>query len=181
MEGPFRQGAALLFAVCGGARANGPAGRPAGFGPKRAPGRTDRLLCCPAAPSAAELWPKTARLPARPWTRPASHSPGRRRLAPESGRYFASTPPVGASRPPDSLRQANLRAPESLCQRRQSARLPKGAGPRSGRLQCLGFAARIPISRACHRGSTGIAARKGHQNGFPQATVAPHEPPPTYL
>jgi len=57
----------------------------------------------------------------------------------------------------------------------------EGQVPRSGRVQCLGFAVRIPISRACHRGFTGTAARKGHQNGFPQATVAPHEPPPTHL
>ena len=56
-----------------------------------------------------------------------------------------------------------------------------GTGPGSGRVQCLGFAVRIPISQACHRGFSGIAVRKGHANGFPQATVAPHESPQTHL
>jgi hypothetical protein len=37
----------------------------------------------------------------------------------------------------------------------------------------------IPAARGCAEGE--IAVRRGRLNGFPQATVAPHEPPPTHL
>ncbi len=70
---------------------------------------------------------------------------------------------------------------ECLCQRPRWAKLEAGAGPRSGQDQCLAYAARIPISRPPARGQRRDSTRKGHVHGFPQATVAPHEPPSTHL
>jgi hypothetical protein len=167
MEGPFRKGAALLIreGMAGATRRLAPSGSTRGRSAQMPLGRTGTRYA---------LWRPQARL-----------SLGRSRPSslpdPKSGCHFASVPPSALAVCCGRFRQASLPRPESLCRRRQSARLPKGAGPRSGRVRCLGFAVRIPISRACHRGSTGTAARKGHQNGFPQATVAPHESPPTHL
>ena len=71
--------------------------------------------------------------------------------------------------------------PECLCHRRQSARLPAGTGPRSRRVPMLGFRGPNPHIPNLPCGFTGTATRKGHENGFPQATVAPHKSPPTHL
>ena len=143
------------------------------------------------APSNAATAHGAARPAPAPIRRCASAGPANRPRP--SSASATTTRPHGAlaGKPPAadlSLRRANetpqshmSRARTKVCASAGNRLDCPGAGPRSGRVQCLGFAVRIPISRASRRGSTGIVARKGHQNGLPQATVAPHEPPPTHL